>query len=120
MPRAAKLGYAVAADEWGRGYGADAARTLLTYGFEHLDLHRVSAAVGPGNGSSIRLLERLGFAREGRLRDHVFTNGAWRDSPAALRARARVVPHDPPRVGRRRPSLTQLAEYGPCCTHSVA
>lgn len=78
--KAAKLGYAVAADEWGRGYGADAARTLISYGFKYLDLHRVSAAVGPGNDSSIRLLERLGFGREGRLRDHVFTNGAWRDS----------------------------------------
>lgn len=78
--RAAKLGYAIAADEWGQGYGTDAARTLIGYAFEHLDLHRVTAAVGPANSSSLRLLERLGFVQEGRLRDHVFTHGAWRDS----------------------------------------
>jgi RimJ/RimL family protein N-acetyltransferase len=78
--RAAKLGYAVHADHQGHGYATDAAHTLIRYGFDHLDLHRITAAVGPDNEASIAALKRLGFAPEGRLRDHVFTNGAWRDS----------------------------------------
>lgn len=78
--RAAKLGYAVAADRWRKGYATDAVRTLTTYAFDTLGLHRVTAAIGPDNHSSLRLIERLGFTYEGRLRDHVYTNGAWRDS----------------------------------------
>jgi [ribosomal protein S5]-alanine N-acetyltransferase len=78
--KAAKLGYAVNADHQGHGYATDAARTLIAYGFDQLGLHRITAAVGPDNAASIAVLKRLGFTHEGRLRDHVFTNGAWRDS----------------------------------------
>src|SRR3712207_9130744 len=58
----------------------DAARTLIGYGFDQLSLHRISAAIGPDNDPSIALVRRLGFQYEGRIRDHVHTNGAWRDS----------------------------------------
>ena len=78
--KAVKLGYAIHADHWGRGYATDAAGILIGFGFTTLGLHRITAAVGPDNQASIRVLGRLGFALEGRLRDHVFTNGAWRDS----------------------------------------
>lgn len=78
--KAAKLGYAVAADEWGKGYATDAARALTQFGFATLGLHRISAAIGPDNAPSIAIAERLGYTLEGRIRDHVFTNGAWRDS----------------------------------------
>ena len=78
--RAGKLGYAIRADQWGKGYATDAARTLISYGFEQLSLHRISAAIGPDNDPSIALVRRLGFQYEGRIRDHVHTNGAWRDS----------------------------------------
>lgn len=77
---AAKLGYAIGADHWGHGYGTDAARTLTDFAFTTLQVHRVSAATAPDNTASIALLKRLGFVYEGRIRDHVFTNGAWRDS----------------------------------------
>ncbi|MGW7594331.1 GNAT family N-acetyltransferase [Streptomyces rubiginosohelvolus] len=77
---AGKLGYAIAAAEWGRGYATDAARTLIGYAFTELGLHRISAAIGPENAASISMVETLGFTREGVLRDHVFTNGSWRDS----------------------------------------
>lgn len=77
---AGKLGYAVRRDGWGRGYATDAARTMLDFGFRHLGLHRISATIGPGNAASIAVAKRLGFQYEGRIRDHVFTNGAWRDS----------------------------------------
>jgi RimJ/RimL family protein N-acetyltransferase len=43
-------------------------------------LHRISTAIGPDNAPSIALVQGLGFQYEGRIRDHVYTNGAWRDS----------------------------------------
>jgi [ribosomal protein S5]-alanine N-acetyltransferase len=78
--RAAKLGFAIRRSHWGHGYATDAARTLITFGFGELGLHRISAAAGPGNAASIAVIKRLGLTYEGRIRDHVFTNGAWRDS----------------------------------------
>jgi RimJ/RimL family protein N-acetyltransferase len=78
--KAAKLGYAIAADHWGNGYATDATRQMLRFGFGTLGLHRISAAIGPSNVSSIAVVKRLGFAYEGRIRHHVRTNGDWRDS----------------------------------------
>ncbi|MET9260514.1 GNAT family protein [Amycolatopsis sp. NPDC004079] len=78
--RAAKLGYAVAAAHWGNGYATDAVRTALAFAFGPLNLHRVTVAIGPDNPASQKVVEHLEFAREGVLRDHVYTNGDWRDS----------------------------------------
>ena len=78
--QAAHLGYAIAADHWGHGHATDAARTLVKFAFEQLELHRVSAAIGPENLASVAVVKRLGFSYEGRIRHHVFTNNEWRDS----------------------------------------
>ncbi|MFF4448204.1 GNAT family N-acetyltransferase [Streptomyces sp. NPDC001502] len=78
--QAGKLGYAIAAEHWGRGYATAVSRALVSFGFAQLGLHRISAAIGPENTASVALVEKLGFVREGVLRDHVHTNGAWRDS----------------------------------------
>lgn len=78
--QAAKLGYAIRADAWGHGYATECAALMVAFGFEQLGLHRISAAIGPDNAASIRVVQHLGFVHEGRIRDHVFTNGAWRDS----------------------------------------
>jgi ribosomal-protein-alanine N-acetyltransferase len=78
--RAAKLGYAIRADQWGNGYASEACELILGLAFSDLNLHRVTAAIGPQNHASIALSRRLGFTEEGNLRDHVYTNGDWRDS----------------------------------------
>ncbi|MGF1646528.1 MAG: GNAT family N-acetyltransferase [Kineosporiaceae bacterium] len=78
--RAAKLGFAVRYDQHGRGVASTVVETFVRFGFDELGLHRITAAAGPENLASHRVLERNEFRREGRLRDHVFTNGAWRDS----------------------------------------
>lgn len=75
-----ELGYAVRADDWAKGYATEAATLMLDFGFGTLGLHRIQAACGPDNRPSQRMLAKLGFTPEGRIRDHVFTNGAWRDS----------------------------------------
>ena len=78
--QAAKLGYAIATDHWGHGYATDAVRAMLVFAFGTLGLHRISAAIGPDNESSIAVVKRLGLTYEGRIRHHVRTNGSWRDS----------------------------------------
>jgi RimJ/RimL family protein N-acetyltransferase len=78
--KGAKLGYAIGADHWGHGYATTACRLILDFAFGPLALHRVTAAIGPENAASIAVVDRLAFSYEGHLRDHVFTNNAWRDS----------------------------------------
>jgi ribosomal-protein-alanine N-acetyltransferase len=78
--QAAKLGYAIAADAWGNGYATEATQLIINFGFDELGLHRITAAIGPDNTRSIALAHHLGMQHEGRLREHVFTNNAWRDS----------------------------------------
>lgn len=78
--RAAKLGFAIGADHWGHGFATEATTTMVRFGFETLDLHRISAAIGPTNQASLAIANKLGMTHEGRIRDHVFTNNNWRDS----------------------------------------
>ena len=67
--RRAEIGFILRRDRWGQGYMSEATSTLLRFAFEKLGLHRVEAGVDPRNEASIRLLERLGFQREGYLRE---------------------------------------------------
>jgi ribosomal-protein-alanine N-acetyltransferase len=78
--RCGEVGYAIRRDHQRRGYAGEATGLLLGLAFSDLGLHRVTAATGPDNTASRAVLERLGFTFEGRMREHVFTNGAWRDS----------------------------------------
>jgi RimJ/RimL family protein N-acetyltransferase len=53
---------------------------LLAYAFDELDLRRIEADVDPRNAASIRTLERLGFRREGYLRERWRVNGEVQDA----------------------------------------
>ncbi|HTP09466.1 MAG TPA: GNAT family protein [Anaerolineae bacterium] len=55
-------------DYWGKGYGTDALRALLRYGFDELNLRRVSLSVLEGNERAMRSYEKCGFRYEGRER----------------------------------------------------
>lgn len=78
--RRAEIGYALARPFWGQGYMHEALQTLLTYAFERLDLNRVEADIDPRNASSARSLERLGFRKEGHLRERWIVNGEVSDT----------------------------------------
>jgi len=77
--RRAELGYALGRSFWGQGYMAEALPVLLRFAFGRLGLHRLTADVDPRNLPSIRSLERLGFQREGYLREHYLVNGETQD-----------------------------------------
>ncbi|MEU0314898.1 GNAT family protein [Nocardioides sp. NPDC006273] len=78
--KAADLGYVLRPEWQGRGIARAAVSRTIDFGLGDLGLHRITANIGPMNTSSMRLVESLGFQREGTIRDHVHTNGAWRDS----------------------------------------
>lgn len=64
-PRLAYIGYTLMPQAWGHGFANEAVRRLLDYLFRVVNLHRVVAECDVENLASVRLLERLGFRREG-------------------------------------------------------
>jgi RimJ/RimL family protein N-acetyltransferase len=73
--------------EWGRGYGTEAANLIIRHGFDTLNLHRIWLHVYDDNPRAIRSYEKVGFRREGVLREHSFREGRYGDviSMAILR-----------------------------------
>ena len=78
--RSASLGYCFTEAAWGHGYATEAARAVLRWAFDTLDLNRVQAEADTRNIASARVLEKLGFVREGTLREDCVVNGDVSDS----------------------------------------
>ena len=76
----AEIGYALSRSIWGKGYMNEALQALLKHAFEVLEMRRLEADVDPRNTASIRTLERLGFQREGFLRERWHVNGEIQDA----------------------------------------
>ncbi len=76
----AEIGIALTATaERGQGLAAEALIVLIRYAFDELGLHRIWARIIEDNHVSIHLFESLGFALEGRMRQHVLRRGSYRD-----------------------------------------
>jgi ribosomal-protein-alanine N-acetyltransferase len=73
------LGYWVGAAHARQGFMTAAVRAVVPFVFDSLELHRLEAACLPENTASMRLLERVGFKREGLARRYLRINGDWRD-----------------------------------------
>ncbi|MGY5130912.1 GNAT family N-acetyltransferase [Streptomyces nigrescens] len=78
--KAATIGFALRPHTWGAGLGTETVHLMCALGFNHLGLHRIWAARAPLNTASAKTLLRAGMTEEGRIREHVFVRGAWRDS----------------------------------------
>ncbi|MGW0664784.1 GNAT family N-acetyltransferase [Streptodolium elevatio] len=77
---AATIGFALRTDMWGKGFGTETVHLLCALGFTQLGLHRIWAARSPLNTASAETLRKAGMSEDGRIRDHVYVRGAWRDS----------------------------------------
>jgi RimJ/RimL family protein N-acetyltransferase len=64
---------------WDRGYGSDAVRTLVRFGFDEMNLHRVWLRVFAFNERGIRSYTKCGFVEEGRLREQTWLEGRYWD-----------------------------------------
>ena len=77
--QAAYLGYQVGRKHEGTGLMSEALQAVVAHAFGELRLHRLMANHVPENERSARVLERLGFVKEGLAKDYLFIGGAWRD-----------------------------------------
>ncbi len=77
--RSGEIGYWVRTDETERGIATEVAREALTIGFEELEMHRIILRIAIGNRASERVAEKLGFVREGVLREEIKVHGQWLD-----------------------------------------
>src|SRR6478752_3916363 len=78
--RQAELGWVIAPEHAGRGYGTEAARELLRISFEDLGLHRVTALCFADNEASWRIMERIGMRREAHnVRESLHRTRGWLD-----------------------------------------
>ena len=76
-----ELGIAIGDKEyWGKGYGREAVALLVDYAFRYRNYQRVWLWVHARNERGIRSYKAAGFVEEGRLRQHVYSNGAYDDA----------------------------------------
>jgi ribosomal-protein-alanine N-acetyltransferase len=75
-----EIGYSLARPAWGHGFATESVRAMLDFAFGPLKAHRIFGFVSPENPPSIRVLERLGFRKEGCLKKHYRNHGEWTDT----------------------------------------
>ena len=76
----AEIGYEIHPEQWRKGYTFEAVSKVLDYGFEKLGLTRIGAVVFIDNEASNHLLSKVGFQKEGVLRDYMYQNGKAHDT----------------------------------------
>lgn len=78
--RRAEIGYEIHPDQWRKGYTSEALSKVLTFGFDVMDLTRIGAIVFIDNEASNNLLTKIGFQKEGVLRDYMYQNDIAHDT----------------------------------------
>ena len=91
--RRAGLGYWIRSSRTGHGFATDAARAVMSFGFEELDLARIEIEVSVDNTASLRVAEKLGCQREGVLQQRLILPSGPTDTVmfAMLQDRAAAV-----------------------------
>ena len=74
------VGFGVVPDERCKGYATEAASIIVDYLFLAINIVRIQADTSTENKASQRVLEKVGFQKEGIIRKHFFSTGKWRDS----------------------------------------
>jgi ribosomal-protein-alanine N-acetyltransferase len=77
--RSAEIGYLIAPEFRGKGYAGEALSLLLHYLFGELHLNKVTAQTAEFNKESVKLLRKLGFKQDGRLREHHVLDRTFHD-----------------------------------------
>ena len=76
----AEIGFVLGRSAWGNGYMKEALSALLDFGFASMNLNRVEADTDPRNLAAAKTLERLGFVKEGHLRERWIVDGEKSDA----------------------------------------
>ncbi|MGB7337367.1 MAG: GNAT family N-acetyltransferase [Phototrophicaceae bacterium] len=75
----AEIGCDIAHPYWGHGYGQEAMRTLLNFGWDYMNLNRIEATVVKGNNRSVHVMKKIGFKHEGTMRQRLLKGGKYYD-----------------------------------------
>ena len=75
----AEVGYELNKDYWGKGIASEALEAVVKHGYQHFQLERIEALIEPTNHPSQKLVEKLGFKREGLLRHYEYACGKFDD-----------------------------------------
>lgn len=76
----ADIGYDINSNYWRQGYATEAINEVISFGFSRLCLSRIGAVVFPDNKASLSLLEKVGFTKEGLLREYIIQNNIAKDT----------------------------------------
>ncbi|OIK05395.1 GNAT family N-acetyltransferase [Bacillus sp. MUM 116] len=76
----AEIGYEIHPEQWRKGYTSEAVSKVLSYGYDVMGLTRIGAVVFIENEASNKLLEKVGFQKEGILRDYMYQDGKAYDT----------------------------------------
>lgn len=74
-----EIGYSFMPEHWGKGYALESLQVVLNYGFEKINFHTILAQILSDNGPSLKLIDRLGFTKEGHFKDCYFFEGEFYD-----------------------------------------
>ncbi|OAB40380.1 GNAT family N-acetyltransferase [Paenibacillus antarcticus] len=74
-----EIGYDLSPNFWGNGIMTEVVKCIMDFGFLTMKVNKIEAKVEPENEASIRLMYRLGFQKEGVLRQHEFEKGKYVD-----------------------------------------
>ena len=66
-------------DDWNKGYGEEAIKLMLHYGFNSLNFHRIELGAMEYNERALHIYEKVGFKKEGTKREAWFIDGKWHD-----------------------------------------
>lgn len=75
----ADIGFSLLRTHQGMGYMREALHEIITCGFQKLKLNRIQTTVVPENTASVKLLNRMGFRKEGHMKQSVFFNNSFHD-----------------------------------------
>ncbi|QVY61796.1 GNAT family N-acetyltransferase [Cytobacillus gottheilii] len=74
-----EIGFELSKAYWGKGIAAEAIKAVVSYGFDHMNINRIEALIEPANQPSQKVVEKIGFIKEGLLRNYEYTNGKFDD-----------------------------------------
>ncbi len=77
--RCAGVGYWIRSSAWGHGFATEATQATIEHAFRDLGLHRLEVHIAPENRASLRVVEKLGFRREGLARESELIDGRYAD-----------------------------------------
>ncbi len=102
--RQAEAGYDLDPKHWKKGIMTEAMTAIIQYGFDRMDLNRIELLISPRNKGSMALAKKLGFKKEGVLREHWTWRGRVSDDFLLSLLKREWRP--------RSPSATNKSPYG--------